>query len=98
MTDMRTQPIAEGQLRIADRGLRFHSANPKSEIRNPKSRRGAVAVEFAIVAPLLLSILFGMVELTRMFEVQNLLDTAAREGDRLAGMDREGLLQEGQRD
>ncbi|OHB76828.1 MAG: hypothetical protein A2W31_04500 [Planctomycetes bacterium RBG_16_64_10] len=45
---------------------------------------------------MLLSILFGMVELTRMFEVQNLLNTAAREGARLAGMDREGLLQEGQ--
>jgi len=37
-----------------------------------------------------------MVELTRMFEVQNLLDTAAREGARLGAMDREGLLQDGQ--
>ena len=59
-------------------------------------RRGAVAVEFAVVAPVLLAILFGMVELSRIFEVQNLLDTAAREGARFAAMDRDGLLQDGQ--
>jgi hypothetical protein len=59
-------------------------------------RRGAVAVEFAIVAPVLLAILMGMVELSRVFDVQNLLDTAVREGARLAAMDREGLLQDGQ--
>ncbi len=59
-------------------------------------RRGAVAVEFAIMAPILLAILFGMVQLNRVFEVQNLLDTAAREGARFAAMDRDGLLQDGQ--
>lgn len=59
-------------------------------------RRGAVAVEFAIVAPVLLAILLGLVQLTRMFEVQNLLDTAAREGARFAAMDREGIVPEGQ--
>lgn len=59
-------------------------------------RRGAVAVEFAIMAPVLLAILYGMVELSRVFEMQNLLDTAAREGARMAAMDRDGLLQEGE--
>jgi hypothetical protein len=82
MTDMRTQLLCtqRRQLPAGDRD----------------ERRGAVAVEFAIVAPLLLAILFGMVELSRVFEVQSLLDVAAREGARFAAMDREGLLQDGQ--
>ena len=60
------------------------------------SRRGAVAVEFAVIAPILLALVMGMVELTRVFEVQNLLAIAAREGARFASMDRDGMLQEGQ--
>ncbi len=48
------------------------------------------------MAPVLLAILYGMVELSRVFEMQNLLDTAAREGARMAAMDRDGLLQEGE--
>jgi len=56
------------------------------------SRRGVVAVEFAIVAPILCAIVFGMVKLGRAFEMQNLLDTAAREGARFASMDRNGML------
>lgn len=59
-------------------------------------RRGAVAVEFAIVAPVLLAIVAGMIELNRVFDAQNLLESAAREGARLACMDREGMLAEGQ--
>lgn len=55
-------------------------------------RRGAVAVEFAVVAPILVSVVFGMIELGRAFEMQNLLQTAAREGARFASMDRDGLL------
>lgn len=63
--------------------------NPRSEIRN---RKGAVAVEFAIVAPILLAIVLGMIELGRAFEMQNLLEVAAREGARFASMDRDGML------
>jgi len=59
-------------------------------------RRGAVAVEFAFMAPILLAIMMGMIGLTRVFEAQNLLEVAAREGARFAAMDREGMLQEGQ--
>ena len=57
------------------------------------NRRGAVAVEFAIVAPILVSIVFGMIELGRAFEMQNLLEVAAREGARFASMDRDGMLE-----
>jgi hypothetical protein len=66
-------------------------------IRNSKSktqnRKGAVAVEFAIVAPILVAIVFGMIELGRAFEMQNLLEVAAREGARFASMDRDGMLE-----
>jgi hypothetical protein len=64
--------------------------NPQSAIRN---RKGAVAVEFAIVAPVLVAILLGMIEFGRAFEMQNLLEVAAREGARFASMDRDGMLE-----
>jgi TadE-like protein len=66
--------------------------------RNPKrsKRQGAVAVEFAIVAPVLLALVFGMIELGRAFEMKNLLEVAAREGARFASMDREGMLDPGE--
>lgn len=59
-------------------------------------RRGAVAVEFACVAPVMLAIVIGMLELSRVFSVQNTLETAAREGARFASLDRTGLLLDGQ--
>jgi hypothetical protein len=75
----------------------------KKRIRNPQwkssspsvaaNRRGAVAVEFAIVAPILVAIVLGMIELGRAFEMQNLLEVAAREGARFASMDRDGMLE-----
>lgn len=69
-------------------------------IRNSRSsietRRGVVAVEFAIVAPILVAIVFGMIQMSRAFEMQNLLDVAAREGARFASMDRDGMLGPGE--
>lgn len=58
-------------------------------------RRGAVAVEFAVVAPILVLITVGMATVNRTFEAQNLLEVAAREGARFASMDREGMIGEG---
>lgn len=57
------------------------------------NRRGAVAVEFAFIAPILLAIVMGMIDLGRAFEMQNLLEVAAREGARFASMDRDGMLE-----
>lgn len=49
----------------------------------PKQKeRGAVAVEMAILLPLLLLILIGTMEFGRVFNVQNSLTQAAREGAR----------------
>lgn len=47
-------------------------------------RTGAAALEFAIVAPLLLLIVFGIVEFGRMIMVQQILTNASREGARRA--------------
>jgi Flp pilus assembly protein TadG len=55
-----------------------------------------VAVEFAAIAPVLLAVVVGLSELSRVYNVQNTLETAAREGARFAALDRTGMLQEGQ--
>ncbi len=48
------------------------------------SRRGAAAVEFAVVAPLLFMLALGMIEFGRMLTVQEIVVNAAREGARKA--------------
>ncbi|MDQ0922615.1 Flp pilus assembly protein TadG [Pseudarthrobacter sp. W1I19] len=47
------------------------------------SERGAVAVEFAIVAPVLVMLLLGIVEFSRAYNTQASLSAAAREGVRV---------------
>lgn len=59
--------------------------------RSRDERRGAVAVEFAAIAPVLMAIVLGLVEVNRIYETQNLLAMAAREGARFASLDREGV-------
>jgi Flp pilus assembly protein TadG len=67
-------------------------SNPR---RRRASRLGAVAVEFACVAPLLLAVVVGLTEVSRVYTVQNTLESAAREGARFASLDRTGMIQEG---
>ncbi|MHB8900351.1 MAG: TadE/TadG family type IV pilus assembly protein, partial [Thermoguttaceae bacterium] len=64
--------------------------------QRPSARRGAAVVEFAVTAPLLIVMVFGMVEASRLYEMQNQLLMAAREGARLAAMDRKGILAPGE--
>ena len=54
--------------------------------RKPRrsDRRGASVVEFAVVAPVFIVLVFGMIEFGRMIMVQQLLTNAAREGARTA--------------
>lgn len=52
-----------------------------------KYRRGAAVVEFALVAPLLFLLVFGMIEYGRMVMVQQLLTNASREGARIGVLD-----------
>ena len=49
-----------------------------------KRRLGASAVEFAMVAPLLFMIIFGMIEFGRAYMVQHILDETARRACRVA--------------
>jgi Flp pilus assembly protein TadG len=55
-----------------------------------------VTVEFAMVAPVFLTLLLGVTETSRLFETRNQLAIAAREGARRAAMDRSGIVAEGQ--
>ena len=48
--------------------------------------RGAAAVEFALVVPLLLLILYGIVEVSQAFQTQARLSAAAREGARVVAL------------
>ena len=48
------------------------------------NRRGAAAVEFALVLPIFLTLLFGIVDFGRYFFVQHTIQFATREGTRLA--------------
>ena len=54
----------------------------------PRARRsgrsGAALVEMAVVFPLLLTMILGMIEMARLGMVSQLLTTAAREGCRVA--------------
>ncbi len=49
-----------------------------------KRRRGAAVVEFAVISPLLLTMLFGIIEYGYIFMVRQSLTNAAREGCRIA--------------
>jgi len=55
--------------------------------RNRRKRRGAAAVEFALTAPVLFLLVFGMIEVGRALMVQHLLTNAARDGARAAILD-----------
>lgn len=49
-------------------------------------RRAAVAVEMAVVTPLLLTMLFGIIEFGWLFTVRSTMVNAAREGARLGAL------------
>ena len=52
----------------------------------PRSERGAVAVEFALVLPLLVMLFAGIAELGRIYYLQAMLSGAAREGVRVMAL------------
>jgi Flp pilus assembly protein TadG len=65
-------------MRRAARWLRMQRAVRLSD------DRGAAAVEFALVMPILVLLLFGIVEFARVWNVKQVLTDAAREGARIA--------------
>lgn len=58
--------------------------HPAIRGRRSQRARGAAIVEFAVVLPLLLTILFGIIEYGWVFMVRQTLQTSAREGARIA--------------
>jgi len=65
----------------------FFSMNRLS--KNHRKRKGAVAVELAICAPFIFLMVVGLLELSRMAQVQQILSNAAREGARISA---QGLI------
>ncbi|MBN1998114.1 pilus assembly protein [candidate division KSB1 bacterium] len=58
-----------------------------------KREQGQSIVEFALVAPILVLLLFGIIEFGRIFETVNVLTSAAREGARVAAVTAPNLSQ-----
>lgn len=61
--------------------------DPRHRTRQPL-RRGAVATEAALVAPLLIVVLFGAVDIGQYVNVAQSISNASREGARIASRDR----------
>lgn len=57
---------------------------PRSQIA--RDQRGAAALEFALIAPLLVLLLFGIIEFGRVWSARNVYISAAREGARVAAV------------
>lgn len=53
-------------------------------MKSQSKRRGVAAVEFALVVPLFVLLVFGMIEVGRVVMVHQVLTNAAREGARAA--------------
>jgi Flp pilus assembly protein TadG len=54
--------------------------------QRPRRNRGAAAVEFALILPLLITLVFGVVQFGLLFNRQQALHASAREGARLAAL------------
>jgi hypothetical protein len=52
-----------------------------------RSQRGAVAVEFALIAPILFLLVFGIIDFGNAFQAWDAASTAAREGTRIGVVD-----------
>ncbi len=79
-----------GELRNTEKQsttLRSGRLNMHKVCGSYRKQRGAAAVEFAVVAPIFVLLLFGMIEYGRMVMVQQMLTNATREGARRAVLD-----------
>jgi Flp pilus assembly protein TadG len=61
-------------------------ASVLSKLRSRKSQRGAAALEFALVFPVLLLLLVGIVDFGMLMSTQSVVANAAREGARTAAL------------
>lgn len=64
--------------------------NNNANRRHGRQRRGAATVELAVVAPLFLLLLAGIIEFGLAFRIQHTLSSAARRGARAAAVEGAG--------
>jgi len=55
-------------------------------MKRPDRDRGAAAVEFALVLPILLLLVFGVIEFGRIYSIQSSITAAARNGARVMAL------------
>jgi Flp pilus assembly protein TadG len=55
-------------------------------VQHIRSQRGQSLVEFALVLPVFVVVFFGIMEFGRLWEISNVLTSAAREGARVAAV------------
>jgi Flp pilus assembly protein TadG len=65
-------------------------------IKYQANRDGVASVEFALVAPVFLTLVLGVAETSKLFDVKMQLAYASREGARMASMERDGSAHGGQ--
>lgn len=58
-------------------------------MKHLRSERGSVAVEFALILPLLIGLLLGIVEFGRAYNAQITVTAAAREGARVMSIQKD---------
>ena len=73
-----------------------HHNSDINQRKAKRSRRGAAAVEFAVIAPVLMTIVLGVYETSRVLDMQTTKSQAVRDGARLGAMDRSDFLNAGQ--
>ena len=71
---------------VIDRARSDHATVARIRIPQTRRERGAVAVERAIVMPLLVSMIIGIIDFSRIFNAELQLSQAAREGVRIAAL------------
>lgn len=58
-------------------------------------RRGTATVEFAVIAPLFLTMVIGLLQGSKLFDSHSVMAQAARDGARLGAMDRADWVAQG---
>lgn len=71
---------------VIDGARSDHATVVRSRLSRTRRERGAAAVEMAIVMPLLVAMIIGIIDFSRIFNAELQLSQAAREGVRLASL------------
>lgn len=74
------------------RAARVRRMLPRSLHGRSSADRGAAAVEFALLLPLMLLIVLGIIDFGRMLNAQQTLTNAAREGSRLVAFGQQDVV------